>query len=256
MRREKIEAWLLGSTCFSGGISLLTLAYYLFIDRIYLYNGRFPLLVPIIATALSFVVYALFKESNFKLYDDLQDFVFLDSVLADAMKPDMVTEIIDEDAIRSMPEITEDDVNENSENLEIPSVDIENIQSLDDISKLDLSSLGLAPVNSNDIPVPKSKTEEKNSNSVKEMVSVSGSPVKGSSTVGAVSVDEISQSAKKTLYKNKMLMSIKDRLDSIKSERNIPKDELERVCKDEVFISSANFKSSKIEINYEDMLFN
>ena len=109
-RREKIEAWLLGSVCFSGAISILTLLYYFFIGKIYIFEGKFPLAVPVISTAILFLVYALFKESTFKLYDDLQDFVCLDSILADAIsEADAIDVTADISDVEGMQKITDDD---------------------------------------------------------------------------------------------------------------------------------------------------
>ena len=110
LRREKIEAWLLGSVCFSGAISILTLLYYLFIGKIYIFEGKFPLAVPVISTAILFLIYALFKESTFKLYDDLQDFVCLDSILADAInEADAIDVTADISDVEGMQKITDDD---------------------------------------------------------------------------------------------------------------------------------------------------
>ena len=110
LRREKIEAWLLGSVCFSGAISILTLLYYFFIGKIYIFEGKFPLAVPVISTAILFLIYALFKESTFKLYDDLQDFVCLDSILADAIsEADSIDVTADISDVEGMQKITDDD---------------------------------------------------------------------------------------------------------------------------------------------------
>ena len=62
---------------------------------------------------------------------------------------------------------------------------------------------------------------------------------------------------KKKLYKsnkNKMLFALKDRLESVKSARNLSDEELTRVCTEQTFVSENDFRSDILQLGIDDLL--
>lgn len=251
LRREKIEAWLLGSVCFSGAISILTLLYYFFIGKIYIFEGKFPLAVPVISTAILFLIYALFKESTFKLYDDLQDFVCLDSILADAInEADAIDVTADISDVEGMQKITDDDV-------KVPDAN-----TLDDTSDTNSDS-GSADVSinpSSSDTQQESSTENQAIASLQAAMQQSNTDViKDASTLqsnaASATVDTLSKSAKQSLYKNKMLAALRNKLEAVRSENNLSKDELNKVCNEQQFIKDTDFTTMSLNIDIDELLF-
>lgn len=253
LRREKIEAWLLGSVYFSGAISILTLLYYFFIGRIYIFEGKFPLAVPVISTAILFLIYALFKESTFKLYDDLQDFVCLDSILADAInEADAIDVTADISDVEGMQKIIDDD---------------------DDAKVLDANTLNHTSDTNSDsasaavsINPPSSDAQQESSIEDQAIASLQAAMqqpnteiVKDSSTLqlntASATVETLSKSAKQSLYKNKMLAALRNKLEAVRSENNLSKDELTKVCNEQQFIKDTDFTTMSLNIDIDELLF-
>lgn len=254
LRREKIEAWLLGSVYFSGAISILTLLYYFFIGRIYIFEGKFPLAVPVISTAILFLIYALFKESTFKLYDDLQDFVCLDSILADAIsEADAIDVTADISDVEGMQKIIDDDD--------------------DDAKVLDANTLNHTSDTNSDsasaavsINPPSSDAQQESSIEDQAIASLQAAMqqpnteiVKDSSTLqlntASATVETLSKSAKQSLYKNKMLAALRNKLEAVRSENNLSKDELNKVCNEQQFIKDTDFTTMSLNIDIDELLF-
>ena len=248
LRREKIEAWLLGSVCFSGAISILTLLYYFFIGKIYIFEGKFPLAVPVISTAILFLIYALFKESTFKLYDDLQDFVCLDSILADAIsEADSIDVTADISDVEGMQKITDDD------DVQVPDANTSDTNS-------DSASAAVS------MNLPSSDTQQESSiedqaiASLQTAMQQSNTKVtKDASIVQAnaafATVETLSKSAKQSLYKNKMLAALRNKLEAVRSENNLSKDELNKVCSEQQFIKDTDFTTMSLNIDIDELLF-
>lgn len=251
LRREKIEAWLLGSVCFSGAISILTLLYYLFIGKIYIFEGKFPLAVPVISTAILFLIYALFKESTFKLYDDLQDFVCLDSILADAInEADAIDVTADISDVEGMQKITDDDA-------KVPDANILNYTS--DTN----SDSASAAVSMN---LPSSDTQQESSIEDQAIASLQTAMQQSNTKVtkdasilqanaAFATVETLSKSAKQSLYKNKMLAALRNKLEAVRSENNLSKDELNKVCSEQQFIKDTDFTTMSLNIDIDELLF-
>ena len=251
LRREKIEAWLLGSVCFSGAISILTLLYYLFIGKIYIFEGKFPLAVPVISTAILFLIYALFKESTFKLYDDLQDFVCLDSILADAInEADAIDVTADISDVEGMQKITDDDA-------KVPDANTLNHTS-DTNSDSASAAVSINP--------PSSDAQQESSIEDQAIASLQAAMqqpnteiVKDSSTLqlntASATVETLSKSAKQSLYKNKMLAALRNKLEAVRSENNLSKDELNKVCNEQQFIKDTDFTTMSLNIDIDELLF-
>lgn len=251
LRREKIEAWLLGSVCFSGAISILTLLYYFFIGKIYIFEGKFPLAVPVISTAILFLIYALFKESTFKLYDDLQDFVCLDSILADAInEADAIDVTADISDVEGMQKITDDDV-------KVPDAN-----TLDDTSDTNSDS------GSADVSINPSSSDTQQESSIEDpaiaslqaaMQQSNTEVIKDASTLqsnaASATVETLSKSAKQSLYKNKMLAALRNKLEAVRSENNLSKDELNKVCSEQQFIKDTDFTTMSLNIDIDELLF-
>lgn len=253
LRREKIEAWLLGSVCFSGAVTVLTLIYYMYIDKIYLFDGQMPLIVPIITTSLLFLLYALFKESVFKLYDDLQDYVTLDEVLNDVVAKEFeseITETADEFGQEIVTDVIEDiadssgdaeingkaseesavDVIEQHQSTEIPfevSTNLDDFELQIDQALSDTSSAKADKVLSKSKVTPAAKSQS----------------------------EKLTASAKQVLYKNKMLQSLQAKLAAVKSETNLSEDEIERVCREQDFIKAEDFIAEAAKVNIDEILF-
>lgn len=248
LRREKIEAWLLGSVCFSGAISILTLLYYFFIGKIYIFEGKFPLAVPVISTAILFLIYALFKESTFKLYDDLQDFVCLDSILADAIsEADSIDVTADISDVEGMQKITDDD------DVQVPDANTSDTNS-------DSASAAVS------MNLPSSDTQQESSiedqaiASLQTVMQQSNTKVtKDASILQAnaafATVETLSKSAKQSLYKNKMLAALRNKLEAVRSENNLSKDELNKVCSEQQFIKDTDFTTMSLNIDIDVLLF-
>lgn len=251
LRREKIEAWLLGSVCFSGAISILTLLYYLFIGKIYIFEGKFPLAVPVISTAILFLIYALFKESTFKLYDDLQDFVCLDSILADAInEADAIDVTADISDVEGMQKITDDDA-------KVPDANILNYTS-DTNSDSASAAVSINPTSSD--TQQESSIENQAIASLQAAMQQSNTDViKDASTLqsnaASAIVDTLSKSAKQSLYKNKMLAALRNKLEAVRSENNLSKDELNKVCNEQQFIKDTDFTTISLNIDIDELLF-
>ena len=251
LRREKIEAWLLGSVCFSGAISILTLLYYLFIGKIYIFEGKFPLAVPVISTAILFLIYALFKESTFKLYDDLQDFVCLDSILADAInEADAIDVTADISDVEGMQKITDDDA-------KVPDAN-----TLDDTSDTNSDSASAAV----SINPQSSDTQQESSIEDQAIASLQAAMqqsntevIKDASTLQSnaafATVETLSKSAKQSIYKNKMLAALRNKLEAVRSENNLSKDELNKVCSEQQFIKDTDFTTMSLNIDIDELLF-
>lgn len=251
LRREKIEAWLLGSVCFSGAISILTLLYYLFIGKIYIFEGKFPLAVPVISTAILFLIYALFKESTFKLYDDLQDFVCLDSILADAInEADAIDVTADISDVEGMQKIKDDDA-------KVPDANILNYTS-DTNSDSASAAVSINPTSSD--TQQESSIENQAIASLQAAMQQSNTDViKDASTLqsnaASATVDTLSKSAKQSLYKNKMLAALRNKLEAVRSENNLSKDELNKVCNEQQFIKDTDFTTISLNIDIDELLF-
>lgn len=251
LRREKIEAWLLGSVCFSGAISILTLLYYLFIGKIYIFEGKFPLAVPVISTAILFLIYALFKESTFKLYDDLQDFVCLDSILADAInEADAIDVTADISDVEGMQKITDDDA-------KVPDANILNYTS-DTNSDSASAAVSINPTSSD--TQQESSIEDHAIASLQAAMQQSNTEViKDASTLqsnaASATVETLSKSAKQSLYKNKMLAALRNKLEAVRSENNLSKDELNKVCSEQQFIKDTDFTTMSLNIDIDELLF-
>lgn len=248
LRREKIEAWLLGSVCFSGAISILTLLYYFFIGKIYIFEGKFPLAVPVISTAILFLIYALFKESTFKLYDDLQDFVCLDSILADAIsEADSIDVTADISDVEGMQKITDDD------DVQVPDANTSDTNS-------DSASAAVS------MNLPSSDTQQESSIEDQAIASLQTAMqqlntkvTKDASILQAnaafATVETLSKSAKQSLYKNKMLAALRNKLEAVRSENNLSKDELNKVCSEQQFIKDTDFTTMSLNIDIDELLF-
>lgn len=253
LRREKIEAWLLGSVYFSGAISILTLLYYFFIGRIYIFEGKFPLAVPIISTAILFLIYALFKESTFKLYDDLQDFVCLDSILADAInEADAIDVTADISDVEGMQKIIDDD-----DDAKVPDANTLNYTS-DTNSDSASAAVSINP--------PSSDAQQESSIEDQAIASLQAAMqqpnteiVKDASTLqsntASATVETLSKSAKQSLYKNKMLAALRNKLEAVRSENNLSKDELNKVCSEQQFIKDTDFTTMSLNIDIDELLF-
>ena len=248
LRREKIEAWLLGSVCFSGAISILTLLYYFFIGKIYIFEGKFPLAVPVISTAILFLIYALFKESTFKLYDDLQDFVCLDSILADAIsEADSIDVTADISDVEGMQKITDDD------DVQVPDANTSNTNS-------DSASAAVS------MNLPSSDTQQESSIEDQAIASLQTTMQQSNTKVtkdasilqanaAFATVETLSKSAKQSLYKNKMLAALRNKLEAVRSENNLSKDELNKVCSEQQFIKDTDFTTMSLNIDIDELLF-
>ncbi len=248
LRREKIEAWLLGSVCFSGAISILTLLYYFFIGKIYIFEGKFPLAVPVISTAILFLVYALFKESTFKLYDDLQDFVCLDSILADAIsEADSIDVTADISDVEGMQKITDDD------DVQVPDANTSDTNS-------DSASAAVS------MNLPSSDTQQESSIEDQAIASLQTAMQQSNTKVtkdasilqanaAFATVETLSKSAKQSLYKNKMLAALRNKLEAVRSENNLSKDELNKVCSEQQFIKDTDFTTMSLNIDIDELLF-
>lgn len=248
LRREKIEAWLLGSVCFSGAISILTLLYYFFIGKIYIFEGKFPLAVPVISTAILFLIYALFKESTFKLYDDLQDFVCLDSILADAIsEADSIDVTADISDVEGMQKITDDD------DVQVPDANTSNTNS-------DSASAAVS------MNLPSSDTQQESSIEDQAIASLQTAMQQSNTKVtkdasilqanaAFATVKTLSKSAKQSLYKNKMLAALRNKLEAVRSENNLSKDELNKVCSEQQFIKDTDFTTMSLNIDIDELLF-
>lgn len=248
LRREKIEAWLLGSVCFSGAISILTLLYYFFIGKIYIFEGKFPLTVPVISTAILFLIYALFKESTFKLYDDLQDFVCLDSILADAIsEADSIDVTADISDVEGMQKITDDD------DVQVPDANTSDTNS-------DSASAAVS------MNLPSSDTQQESSIEDQAIASLQTAMQQSNTKVtkdasilqanaAFATVETLSKSAKQSLYKNKMLAALRNKLEAVRSENNLSKDELNKVCSEQQFIKDTDFTTMSLNIDIDELLF-
>lgn len=248
LRREKIEAWLLGSVCFSGAISILTLLYYFFIGKIYIFEGKFPLAVPVISTAILFLIYALFKESTFKLYDDLQDFVCLDSILADAIsEADSIDVTADISDVEGMQKITDDD------DVQVPDANTSDTNS-------DSASAAVS------MNLPSSDTQQESSIEEQAIASLQTAMQQSNTKVtkdasilqanaAFATVETLSKSAKQSLYKNKMLAALRNKLEAVRSENNLSKDELNKVCSEQQFIKDTDFTTMSLNIDIDELLF-
>lgn len=248
LRREKIEAWLLGSVCFSGAISILTLLYYFFIGKIYIFEGKFPLAVPVISTAILFLIYALFKESTFKLYDDLQDFVCLDSILADAIsEADSIDVTADISDVEGMQKITDDD------DVQVPDANTSDTNS-------DSASAAVS------MNLPSSDTQQESSIEDQAIASLQTAMQQSNTKVtkdasilqanaAFATVETLSKSAKQSLYKNKMLAALRNKLEAVRSENNLSKDELNKVCSEQQFIKDTDFTTMSLNIDIDVLLF-
>lgn len=253
LRREKIEAWLLGSVCFSGAISILTLLYYLFIGKIYIFEGKFPLAVPVISTAILFLIYALFKESTFKLYDDLQDFVCLDSILADAInEADTIDVTADISDVEGMQKIIDDD-----DDVKVPDANTLDYTS-DTNSDSASAAVSINPQSSD--AQQESSIEDQAIASLQAAMQQSNTEViKDASTLQSnaafATVETLSKSAKQSLYKNKMLAALRNKLEAVRSENNLSKDELNKVCSEQQFIKDTDFTTMSLNIDIDELLF-
>ena len=253
LRREKIEAWLLGSVCFSGAISILTLLYYLFIGKIYIFEGKFPLAVPVISTAILFLIYALFKESTFKLYDDLQDFVCLDSILADAInEADAIDVTADISDVEGMQKIIDDD-----DDVKVPDANTLDYTS-DTNSDSASAAVSINPQSSD--AQQESSIEDQAIASLQAAMQQSNTEViKDASTLQSnaafATVETLSKSAKQSLYKNKMLAALRNKLEAVRSENNLSKDELNKVCSEQQFIKDTDFTTMSLNIDIDELLF-
>lgn len=248
LRKEKIEAWLLGSVCFSGAISILTLLYYFFIGKIYIFEGKFPLAVPVISTAILFLIYALFKESTFKLYDDLQDFVCLDSILADAIsEADSIDVTADISDVEGMQKITDDD------DVQVPDANTSDTNS-------DSASAAVS------MNLPSSDTQQESSIEDQAIASLQTAMQQSNTKVtkdasilqanaAFATVETLSKSAKQSLYKNKMLAALRNKLEAVRSENNLSKDELNKVCSEQQFIKDTDFTTMSLNIDIDELLF-
>lgn len=256
LRREKIEAWLLGSVCFSGAISILTLLYYLFIGRIYIFEGKFPLAVPVISTAILFLIYALFKESTFKLYDDLQDFVCLDIILADAInEADAIDVTADISDVEGMQKIIDDD--DDDDDVKVPDANTLDYTS-DTNSDSASAAVSINPQSSD--TQQESSIEDQAIASLQAAMQQSNTEViKDASTLQSnaafATVETLSKSAKQSLYKNKMLAALRNKLEAVRSENNLSKDELNKVCSEQQFIKDTDFTTMSLNIDIDELLF-
>ena len=236
LRREKIEAWLLGSVCFSGAISILTLLYYFFIGKIYIFEGKFPLAVPVISTAILFLIYALFKESTFKLYDDLQDFVCLDSILADAIsEADSIDVTADISDVEGMQKITDDD------DVQVPDANTSDTNS-------DSASAAVSSIEDQAIASLQTAMQQSNTKVTKDASILQAN-------AAFATVETLSKSAKQSLYKNKMLAALRNKLEAVRSENNLSKDELNKVCSEQQFIKDTDFTTMSLNIDIDELLF-
>lgn len=266
LRREKIESALLGSVCFSAGITAVTLVYYFFINKIYLFDGQFPLVVPLASTIILFMIYAVFKESTFKLYDDLQDFVLLDSVLSAAVSENNsmdVTEDVqdltaDMQEITDEPEITEDpDPAQDNPDYQpsfnvapaMPSGNHADQQPISPESRIPSIPLDDLRIDENSLEAALSAASN-----VMPNVGPAAQPAAESAAASFADRSMLSKEAKKSLYKNKMLFALKDRLETVKSARNLPDEELTRVYNEQIFIFESDFRQDIFEMEIDDLL--
>lgn len=251
LRREKIEAWLLGSVCFSGAVTVLTLIYYVYINKIYLFNGQMPLIVPIITTSLLFLLYALFKESVFKLYDDLQDYVTLDEVLNDVVAKEFeseITETADEFGQEIVTDVV-DDVTDSSENAEA-GAEAPKESTVDVIEQHKSTEIPF------EVSTDLSDFELQIDQALSDTNPVGSGNIRNKASADGISRSEkLAASAKQVLYKNKMLQSLQAKLASVKSETNLSEDEIERVCREQDFIKAEDFIAEAAKVNIDEILF-
>lgn len=262
LRREKIESALLGSVCFSAGITAVTLVYYFFINKIYLFDGQFPLVVPLASTIILFMIYAVFKESTFKLYDDLQDFVLLDSVLSAAVSENNSMDVTADvqDLTANMQEITDEpEITDDPDQAQVnpdyqPSFNVAPaMPSGNPGAQQPISPESRIPsIPLDDLRIDENSLEAALSAASNVMPNVS--PAVQSAAASFEDRSVLSKEAKKSLYKNKMLFALKDRLETVKSARNLPDEELTRVYNEQIFIFESDFRQDIFEMEIDDLL--
>lgn len=225
LRREKIEAWLLGSVYFSTAVVIASLLYSIFLGQIFMFGGKFPLIVPLFSSGILFLMYAAFRSTVFKLYDDLQDFVFLDKVLTEN--------------INDMEQISLDDA----------EFEIVGEPEITDVPDSNVTLNNTAGVHD-------SKQE-----TATELQAGTGDADLAKKAVGAGKIhgdpfiETLNMESKKTIYRNAILQSIQKQLASVKSNRSIAEKDLEEVCKNQVFLAATDFDSSSIDLDIDTILF-
>lgn len=269
LRREKIEKWILGSVYFSLAVTILTLAYYIYAGHVYVFDGSFPLIIPILSAALLFAAYALFRGSAFKLYDDLQDFVFLDSALTESVNEFKSEEIANE---VEQEIIIEDRVPEQ----EAAAEPVFDTPIISEAGKTEAVSAVTATEKMSDTIVPKVFVAASESelnlghdleaelaqamdaafNEPNTTVRQSEKVVQSSSAVlenQSVFVS-MSREARKSVYKNVILSALNDKLENVKSTRKLPDKRVQSAFENQVYVKVTDFSISSIKQDINDIL--
>lgn len=249
LKREKIEALLLGSTIFSAVTLAATTAYYAYTGMMHLFDGNFPVIVPLASTALMFLIYAYFKSTNFKLFDNLNDFVTLDAVLQEVVDGDDVELIDIMDSADEIELTDEEDTPNNTESVASVSAD-NTATTATDFDSLDIESEILAlepdPQPANNVSNVTQDTKVTQNTKVTQ-------DNKTNTNEASTPTQALSKEAKKALYKSKMLKALRGKLSSVKTVDSFSDEEINRLCMEEPFLKSSDFSINEIDFSFDDL---
>lgn len=283
LRRGKIELWLLVSLSLSGIVTVFQILYSIYVGHFEMFQGRFPLVVPVCSTVILFLIYAAFKSAVFELYDDLLDFVAFDGAASEAetniqeveiTEDDMknipadvpISEVIEEISNLSTVEIVQETpVDESIDALtknidkttEIKPTVVKSTQTSDDSARSDttladeLTSFSMVDQLEEAFASAAIASPQQN-------VITKPTPkrqVNAASDSSVPVTERLSKEAKKALYKNKILQAMQERLDSVHSERNLDETMLQMSYATQKYISVKDMHEDSFAITIDDILF-
>lgn len=262
MQREKIEQLLKASAIMAAVVSAISLAYGVYVRQLLLFSGVFPLVVPIASACILFLMYAYFKSMNFKLYDNLNDFVTLDEVLQDAVQESQIVELGEEAAVEDMVEIT--DVEDGAEDEQVHASPAEDAL-LDVEAELSGAMIGQDAIALSATKAQKATTIDVASavpidvqNAMQQALkeaeakTAQNSAIVKDAPVPQPNAANLAIDAKKALYKNKMLKALGQKLNKLECRNCFTAEEIDQICSEELFIKSTEFVSPILSL--EDIL--
>lgn len=282
LRRDKIEHWLFVSLSLSGVVTVFQILYSVYVGHLDLFQGRFPLVVPVCSTVILFLIYAAFKSAVFELYDDLLDFVAFDGTANEAETNTQEVEITEDDMEGVLADVPMSEVMEEISNLSAVEIEhgapadkpIDAPSNIDDTTKIEPAVMNDAQTFSTDARSDVTPVDELASFSMADQLeeafasAVIASPQQNVTTKltpkrqvntasdTSVSVTEkLSKEAKKAMYKNKILQAMQRRLDSVHSERNLDEAVLQASCAIQKYISINDIREESFSVTIDDILF-
>lgn len=271
MRRDKIEKWFLTSAIMSTAITAAELVYGVMAKQLYLFDGVLPLVVPAASSLILFLLYGIFKSSAFKLYDDLQDFVAVDSVVSEVMQESEQSELTEDDSYDDvvLAAVSGDIAEQTAEQAVEPVT-----ESVTRVSDADIRPKKLEPMANVDLSditldLDECDIETQVNAAMQEAKAVTGASddfmtkatqnaklgENAPSAADAGYKSTTHREARKAMFKNKMLTALYGKLENVKSERNLPDTELERVCSEQEFITADDLITDYPVTDIDTILF-